>query len=302
MPRIYYKYSSNPSLTGVGAWLQNPKVLVIGQSNQLTEAKNTMKKLRLILLAFAAAVLPSCMTIDSLLTVNVDGSGTLVEKIVLEEAAKSMMSAAGGADLLLDEAAYKKRGEQLGAEFVGVKKIEGKKDGVEASYKFADISKLKYTPSDGGMAGGDEEGDAPAEEVKPMTFEFTAGSPAKLKVILPEDFLNMKENANQGGGDEEGDDEMADAMADGMLAMMAPMFKDMKMRSRIKCGSDIVKTDATISKGNEVVLMFMDFGKVVGSEGGLKKLMSMDGKDPEAINKMPGIMMELKDSFEVEFK
>lgn len=255
-----------------------------------------MKTLRLLLLALAAAVFPSCMTIDSLISVNPDGSGTITDKVILKEAAKSMMNMAAdsGVNPLLDEKSYKERAKKLGAEFVGVKKIDGKDDAVEATYKFADISKIKYTPSDGGMNQDEEE-----EADEPMTFEFTAGSPAKLKVITPKDFHNMKEGMNQ--GDEEGG-EAADAMGDAMLAMMAPMFKDMKMRARIKCGSEIVKTDATISKNNEVILMFIDFGKVLGGEGGMKKMMEMDGSDREAINKIPGVKMELKDSFEVEFK
>lgn len=260
-----------------------------------------MKRLHSLLLAIVAFALPSCMTIDSLITVKPDGSGTVVEKTVLQAAAKQMLEslAAGaeGGDPMVDEAQYEKRAKQLGAEFVGVKKLAGADEGVEVTYKFADISKLTYTPSEGGMSGGGPggEGDEDEEaESKPITFAFTAGSPAKLVVKLPDDFHNPK----SGAGDAAGGDEF-DAAG---MAMMSQMFKGMKMRSRLRLENTIVKTDATISKGNEIVLMFVDFDKLLAGPGGLKKMMELDGSDREAINKTPGLKMELKDEFEVTFE
>jgi hypothetical protein len=226
----------------------------------------------------------------------------VVDKIIVTAAAKQMLeglgdAAGGGVDPLLDEAAYKQRAETLGAEFVSAKKLAGEDDGVEVTYKFADITDLKFVPSEGASPAG-EPGDGSGQE-KPITFEFTAGDPAKLKVKLPDDFHDVKSNAQEAGG---ADEAGADELGDQMMAMMAPMFKDMKMRVRIHFENEIVKTDATVSKDNDVIILFIDFGKVVGTEGGLKKLMETDGSDREAINKMPGVKMQLKDEFEVTFK
>jgi hypothetical protein len=268
-----------------------------------------MKKLHLLLLTIVASALSSCMTIDSLITVEPDGSGTVVDKVVLKAAAKQMFKQmSGGEDAgedagdataeMLDEEQYKERAKQLGAEFVGVKKVAGDDDGVEVTYKFSDITKVKFTPFEGGMGGGmgglgeDEE----EEETEPVRFEFTPGSPATVKVKLPKDFHDLKSGAEGAGGG--GEDEVGPEM----MAMMAPMFKDMKMRVRMRFGKEIVKTNATVSQGNNVILMFVDFGKVVAAPGGLKKMMEMDGKDRESINKTPGIKMELKDEFDVTFK
>ena len=263
-----------------------------------------MKALKWFLLAIIVGTLPSCMTIDSVINVKPDGSGTVVDKIVLKPAAKQMLEglgdAAGGASPLLDEAAYKQRAETLGAEFVSVKKIEGEDDGVEVTYKFADIANLKFVPSEGASPSGGAGDDS--EQENPITFEFTAGDPAKLKVKLPDDFHDIKSSAQEAGGGDEADAEGADELSDQMMAMMAPMFKDMKMRVRMHFEDEIVKTDATVSKGNDVIIMFIDFGKVVGTEGGLKKLMETDGSDRDAINTMPGVMLQLKDEFEVTFK
>ena len=158
----------------------------------------------MLLVALMAIALPSCMTIDSLITVKPDGSGTLVEKIVLKAAAKQMMAGLGdiagdgGGNPLLDEGEYKKRAEQLGAEFVGVKEIEGGEGGVEVSYKFADITKLKFTPSEG-MSTGDDDADAADEEELPMTFAFSPGNPAKLTAKLPDDFHDIQSSAEGAG-------------------------------------------------------------------------------------------------------
>ncbi|MGI9240660.1 MAG: hypothetical protein ACR2RV_07660 [Verrucomicrobiales bacterium] len=271
-----------------------------------------MKKLQMLLVALMALALPSCMTIDSLITVKPDGSGTLVEKIVLKAAAKEMMAGLGGiageeaGNPLLDEAEYKARAEKLGAEFVSLKQIEGGDEGVEVSYKFADITKLKFTPSEGMSTGGDDADDDDEEE-QPMTFSFSPGNPAKLTAKLPDDFHDIQSSAADAGaggpGGEGGEeDAAAEAMGAQMMAMMAPMFKDMKMRVRMRFESEIVDTNATISKDNEVILMFMDFGKIVASEGGLMNLMEMDGSDREAINKIPGVKMQLEEEFEVTFK
>lgn len=263
-----------------------------------------MKTLHLLFLAFIASALSSCMTIDSIITVKTDGSGTIVEKMVLKEAAKKMLEAlpgvAEGENPMFDEAQYKARAKKLGVELVGVKKVEGKDDGVEVTYKFADISKLKYTPSEGSMSGGDlgagEAGiEEPEEEDQPITFAFTPGSPAKLKVKLPDDFHDPKAGAGEAAGD-------ADELDAAGMVMMAQMFKGMKMRALLRFEKKIVATDATISKNNDVILMFMDFDKVMGAPGGLKKLMELDGSDREAINKTSGLKMELKDEFEVTFE
>ena len=266
-----------------------------------------MKTLRLLLLTIVASSFSSCMTVDSLITVEPDGSGTIVDKVVLKAAAKQMFGempgAVEGADptaAMLDEKQYKERATKLGAEFVSAKKVAGDDEGVEITYKFSDINQVKFTPFDGGMSGGPEgsgDGDG-EEESEPATFEFAAGSPATLKVKLPKEFHDLKSSAKgaDGGGDEAGE------MGDQMLAMMAPMFKDMKMRASMKFGEEIIKTDATLSKGNNVILMWIDFGKVMSAPGGLKKMMAIDGKDRDAINQMPGIKMELKDEFEVTFK
>ncbi len=141
----------------------------------------------------AALALPSCLQNETTITLNKDGSGTVVEETILGAQMLAMMTQfaePGGPDPLADmfsedkaKAKTAKMGE--GVEYVKTEMIDqdGKK-GARVTYKFADINKIKISPSEAVEDMGDQ-GPAPEEKKseKDETVKF-AYADGKLKIMV----------------------------------------------------------------------------------------------------------------------
>jgi hypothetical protein len=262
---------------------------------------------RLILAAastLTALVLPGCLQSETTVTLNKDGSGTLVEQTTLGGQMLAMLdqfSALGGAeakdplaDMFSPEKA-KAKAAKLG-QGVTFEKSEpltvGANKGARITYRFADINTLKVAPGDGmsdmspmaGMAGG-----APKPpEQKPITFTYAGG---KLTVTLPE-----PEKA-EGAAPKPADMPDLAGSPEGE-AMMKQMMGDMKMSFKLIVEPGIAETDATHREGKTITLMDMEMGKLLDKPDTLKKLTAADPSDPaaslEILKGIEGVKMETK--------
>ncbi len=267
-----------------------------------------MKRLLLPALAAAAALsLSSCFQSEIVIHLNKDGSGTLVETTTVGAQMIAMMGQMAGlggeaekdkdplAEMYSAEEARKKvanYGE--GVTFVKVEKIDadGKKGG-RATYKFADINKLKINP-DAGTSGLESSIPAP-EEVKeaekkadPMTFSYSGG---KLAIKLPQP------DEKKAGGEEAPKPELGEQDPQ-QMEMMKNMMGDMRFSVKLVADGGISETNATYSEGGTITLMDMDFGKIVKNDAAFKKLQTLDQKDPAAFKTafkdVEGLKMETK--------
>lgn len=262
-----------------------------------------MKKLLNATLGLAAAfVLSSCVEYATEITVNKDGSGTIVEETVFGAQIVEMLEMAaaqgGGAGQnpladLKDEEKAKKKAASYGegvtlAKVEEVKKNGGK--GVRVTYKFTDINKISFNPS-GGLAEMSEMGGpgaAAVEKAKDESakFKFADG---KLTIILPE---------GEGAEDlAEGGDADFDPN-DPQTAMMIEMMKGMKMSAKITASPGIAETNATHRDGDSITLFAMEFDKILKNPEGLKALQKIDMKDrakaADALAKVEGATAETK--------
>lgn len=271
-----------------------------------------MKKLiHTLLIAASALTCTSCFQHEITVHVKPDGSGTIVEETRLAaqmlQMVEQMAAGFGGnaaeadptKDMLSEEKA-KERATKLGqgVRFVKIEPVaENGSKGARATYAFDDITKINLSTSEGSKAV-QVPGAPPQEGPKeaPIRFEFRDG---ELTVHMPQpdkDALAKPEAPAQ----------QPDIDNPEAKDMMKQMFGEMKMSIAIKADSGIASTDATHRDGDSVILMEMNFGKLVENEDNLKKLASMDQKDPqkamESLKGIDGIRFESKPSIKIKLK
>lgn len=277
---------------------------------------NFKKSLVALLAAASALALSSCFQHEATIHLKKDGSGTLVEETRMGGQMLEMMSqfagGLGGDDAkpqdplkdLLSEDKAKERATELG-EGVTLEKIEpvtvGASKGARATYRFADINKLRISTEDSmkGVAapGGPPEVEKPKTESKPIVFNYKDG----VLTIVPNNDKNAQEP------DAEKKAEAAQSLEDPQaMAMMKQMFADMKMSIKLVADGGIAETNATHREGDTITLMEMDMNKLMEKPENLKKLGEVDQQNPaaamEALKGIDGVKVEVKPEITVKLK
>lgn len=268
------------------------------------------KLLPLLGLAFAF-LLPSCLEVETEITLNKDGSGTITEELMMGAQMVGMIEMAaaqgGGADNPLadmkDEEKAKAKAKTYGegVTFVKAEEIKGKDGGkgVRVTYKFTDINKLSINPVSGmSDIGPMKDAHSAVEKVEDAkaTFKYADG---KLTIILPQP------DAAEGEGENKGGEDAPDAN-DPQAAMAAQMMKGMKMTAKLTIADGIADTNATYHEGNTITLLEMEMDKVLQNPGGMAAIQGIDKKGPEAmaeaLKKVKGIKFETKKEVNVTIK
>lgn len=277
----------------------------------------TMKALRLLLPLLAVFGLSGCLDVDKTITVNPDGSGTVVETVLMSKAALAQMKemAAGfgskdGADNGLNLADEKKAREEVakmgeGVTFVSIKKLSNEKgEGAVTTYSFKDITKLKVdqNPSSAApkMGGGPDEDKSKAETIG---FAFTKGSVSQLTIKMPQ-LVNEKDlkDAQATKDAAAGEDDNSD-MA---MEMMKGMFKDMRIGISVVVAGKIEQTNAQFHDASRVTIMEMDMNKLLANP---EKFKAMSKAKPETLEAakallkgIDGIKIETAPEVKISFK
>lgn len=271
-----------------------------------------MKRLSItIAAAISALALSSCFQHEMTITLNKDGSGTLVEESRMGGAMLAMMGqlAAGfggeegeaqdpTAELLSEDKA-KARAQELG-EGVTLSKIEpveaGDSKGARVTYAFKDINLLKVDVGAGmnSMPSGDEAGEEEAKKENPVGFIYQDG---KLTIKMPKP-------EKEAAAEDAEEAEVPDAQA---MAMMKQMFADMKMSIKLVAAPGIADTNATHRDGDTITLMEMDFGKLIEDPDNFNKLAATQNEeDPTvimaALQGVDGVKVEAKPEVTVSLK
>lgn len=260
-----------------------------------------MKTAKLALGLIAALALPSCLQNETTVTLNKDGSGTIVEETMLGAQMMAMMTQfaqPGQPDPIAEMFSEEKGKEKTaklgeGVEFVKVEMFEkdGKKGG-RFHYKFADINKISLNPGDAveDMSDGPPPG---ADEGKKEKLKF-AYADGKLKIIVPPaDFDDMNMDDDEGGDPQQ-------------AAMMKQMMADMRITMKLVIADGIAETNATYVEGNTVTLMDVQVGKMLEQNDALKKISETAKTDMDAAKaefaKLDGIKMETKEDATLTIK
>lgn len=276
------------------------------------------------LLALATAMLlPSCFESQSTVLVKKDGSGTIVIKMILGSQVAEMMKMAeqqGGEvkNPLLDQKQMKAQSKKIGegVEFVGVEelKFDDGRMGAIATYKFADIRKVKMEPGEGPPSGQDapEAGSKAAKQ--PIQFDFTPGDAPKLTVKMPPmdkeaakpEPAAEKNAAGDAPMNDDGEPQAVEGKDDPMVQAMTKMFDGMKISMDVIVDGEVTSSTATHREGSKVTLMSIDVGKMMANPEIARKMKSPDDMQDfgkfAAMAKNAGLTIEPKQEISVEFK
>jgi len=270
--------------------------------------KTDMKKLFIsIASAITALALSSCFQHEMTITLNKDGSGTVVEESLISAQMLAMLAqmAAGfggedgeapdpTAELLSKEEAQK-RAKELGEGVTLVKiepvEVNGAK-GARVTYAFTDINKLNADLGSGmnTMGSGEEEGGDVKNE-QPIGFAYHDG---KLTIKMPKP-------------DKEANAEAAEEPDAQQIAMMKQIFADMKMGIKIVIAPGIADTNASHRDGDTITLVAINFGKLAENPDNFKKLAATQSEtDPAAmmaaLKDIDGVKLETQPEVTVSLK
>jgi len=235
------------------------------------------------------------MDVHQVVNVNKDGSGTVVETMVINMPPE-LAALAGDQDPIADlmkKANQDKRAKDMNATYVDSEKFapKGGGKGLKSTFKFDDISKLKLN-ADGGLSNmnPDPTAEKPGDD-QAIKFGFTKGATSKLTIKTPP--MNSP-------GD---DDEKIDPQ---QFAMMSQFMKGMRVRLTVKPDGKITKTDATHNDDGVITLVDMEMDKLLADqkkfEAFTKLSKEQDRKKVASKLKELDIKAEAKEEISVEFK
>jgi hypothetical protein len=267
-----------------------------------------MKPILRAFFAVAATLgLSACFEMNSVVTVNKDGTGTIEETALMGAQLKGMMAslgaqpgaegqpnpAAGLKDMVPDKEKAEARAKELG-EGVTLKSHEeitspDGKSGVKVTYAVADIRKVKYTPFN---AKGKE-----GKEVKPTTFTLAGDT---LTVVSPPDDDKPKADAQK--------PKVPKEQLQAQIAMLGPMMAGMRMSVVVKGGSGIASSDATHLEGDTVTMMDVQVDKLLSKPEVFGQFMESAEKNlsqaeaAEMFKGVDGIKVEGKKTVNIKLK
>lgn len=261
-----------------------------------------------------AAGLAGCIKVSTRVAVKPDGSGVVIERVLMNTSyIKGMMAGSGSensfsASSLPERKSLEKSAAAMG-EGVSLKSFRSYSEngfaGYEAVYAFRNISSLRVS------GRPDEKGSADSLAVsgkkKPaddrISFRFMKGAPSRLVIVMPED-KSLVEPAKKADSPSQPPTPDQQKLSQ---AIIREVFKGTRMTLAVEVQGSIVSADATCREGAEIILADVDFDRLL--EAGNDKAMldlagygSSSGSPLEMINRVPGIKGETKREVSVLFQ
>ena len=279
-----------------------------------------MRKVVLSMVMAGMLATSGCIDSTSIVELQADGSGRVVETVYMSAAAMGMMggmmAGMGGeggaiqapANPMMDKEKAAAKAAEMGegvalVSIKEVKKADGSK-GAQSIYSFKDINKLKVSMSSGDDMGPSGPGDKEEKPKEFVTFGYAKGN---LTINLPQ----PKEGAEEVA--EPPVDPQQAAMEKQMMAGMVQMFKGMRMRTLIKVPSEIKSTTAKhvgvapdTKKKQYITLMDMNMDKLLAQPDGMEKMMKLQNiqdqsKAMKMLEGIDGIKVETGEKISVKF-
>ncbi len=239
-----------------------------------------LRKLGLVALLPAVLVTAGCFEGTRVIRVKADGSGTVVDTLVLGDQMKAMM-AMGAANQDAEAKAKEKAKSEAAARAMGpgvtLVSEERTASGIKTTYAFKDVGTLKVGVSPG--PEGEEGGGQKKEQ--PLTFRLARqGAKSVLTVVQPQ-----PASATPPGGapTEAGAGPGLEQMGQAMWTMMKPMMKGLRLKTVLEVDGPLAKTNSPYVQGSAVTLLEMDFDQIAADEANFKKF-TKAGEDPSTLD------------------
>ncbi len=271
--------------------------------------------LRIFLMIFPI-LLTSCVNTSTIIHIHPNGSGTIEEILVIrkdiatgldhmDERTKKFgkngkSKSPGIAKMMMNRKAIEKRAKKMG-EGVRLKSLQSisEKDGVgyKAIYSFKDISKIKLEQNPGnklpGTAG--KKGGRVDENIR---FGFKKGKVSELIIKRP---IKAKSAITKTRKKTKKDKKIDKMQFD----VLKKVFEGFRMRIVVKVKGRLIETNATHRKKNTIILVNLDFEKMLKKPEILRQISDKDAKSVENIkdqlSKIPGVQIEVKEKVVVKF-
>jgi hypothetical protein len=219
------------------------------------------------LLSFVALLATAaCFQGERAIKVNADGSGSIVDTLVLGAQMKALMDLN---DVPADKGTDRKKldlaaaGMGPGVRFVTQEKTA---DRLKTTYTFKDVSALKVD-----VSPGPDDDKKDQKSPQPLAFRFThAGPNAVLTVIQPQPKPSL--SADTSG-----------ALAQGMWGMMKGMLKGLKLKTTVEVTGRVARTNSRLVQGSTITLLDMDFDQITANDANFKKFTAA-GDDPSVLD------------------
>lgn len=262
-----------------------------------------------------------CVTSDTLIKLNPDGSGVVVQKTLMSTEMISQLTAMmqgmtqqmagsqiGQKEMKMPElfsdkdarAKASKMGE--GVSYISSRKIKtGGMEGQEATYAFSDVTKLKLSekpeaPSMPGM----QEGSVKSSET---TFRFSKlpnGHSLLTAVFSPR---SSRKGASQDSPKLPFTENKTPAPE--QMEQIKKLFAGFKIGMAIDVQGSLVKTNSLYQEGTRVTLLEMDFSELLSNEALLQQAAMMKGQTlddaKELLKGLKGFKINLDPEVNIEF-
>ena len=264
-------------------------------------------------IAILCAVLSTgCLTIDSVIAVQADGTGILTHTLFLKsttiESLKKFATTkenrndgAGWKDFF-SEAKWREASATMG-EGVTFQSLQPLKkrgwEGVKVVYFFRDISKLTLKMGFPSVMSLTE----PAAASEALTFRFApaAAATARLTIVIPPD--RALDERTSGSPPET---EHSRPTTTAPMAQFRPILDGFRASVAVKVSGPIVNTNADYASGSKLVILAVDFNEMMSSGADFAMFgTAIDGRLPpeirEKLKATRGLSMEVQPEVNVEF-
>lgn len=266
---------------------------------------------KIIIIIIPVILQTGCLKIETNITVNKDGSGTINETILMSRAvvdwltefSQSFDDTAGNQkfsffkedELIKAAGNYGEEVEYLSGEHISNDQWEGFK----ATYSFADLNKIKLKPDpDNKVSLGMIEDDTTGESVDYYFFNFIGGNISQVTIDRPDIEADFEGDDTLALEIENEDEEVNDQFLN--------MMEGMSILVTIEFNGKIVETNASYIDGSKITLVGIDIGKLLQDKENLKLFKKKQPKSieelQEMVEKVPGMKLELQKPVTVNFK
>ena len=269
-----------------------------------------MKK-RYILFAIAALSLlfTSCLDVEMKIRVNRDGSGELVETIFMQSDILQMVNAMGQQGQeeksskdktfgFITKKELEARAATIGggARLVSVKEVNREGFvGYQAVYSFDDVTRINVNQSPGDVFPGSLEDQG--TEAENLKFDYTTGN---LTIHFPNDDFSGEDSTESPNASDPGE------LSGEELEFVKEIWGSFRIAMMVEVQGTITSTNATYQEGSSVVLMDLDFSRILEDE---EAFLDLIRNDPETIEDfkrtaegIDGIRVELEDPVTIRFR
>lgn len=267
----------------------------------------------------ASVVLAGCLNSTTIINVKADGSGTIEQTLLMNKQAmaqlQQMTGAAGRGSAgrkggPFDEQSLRNAASSMGegVTFISATPLNtDDAEGTRAVYAFTDITKLRLEEKPSSPGGNATPLGIPSgNSADNLLFRFAkspAGNP-RVTVVFPETKLDAARKAAQAQGQPTPPGKAADPMQAAALAMLKPMLNGLKISIVLQPAGKILKTNSPFVIGQQVTLLEMDLGQLLGDDAMLQKLRSVGSLEEikAALKDVKGAKINADREVSVEFE